>query len=155
MGKSTPLPIGTPVVAVSHNEGETLYIFGRGVFEGYFLPSSVNVDEAVKQIMGEFEVARGVTPELADSQFTPEHARIALILSESNPRIKLDSGKTVWGYECWWGDVAGFERDSAKFTVVERDIDEARAENEKAKNEAEAFNAMLAAAAKGGKLDIM
>jgi hypothetical protein len=19
-----------------------------------------------------------------------------------NPRIKLDNGKTVWGYQCWW-----------------------------------------------------
>lgn len=154
MSKATPLPIGTRVVAVSHNEGKTLYVFGSGVFEGYFLPSSVNVEDAVKQIMSEFEVARGVTPELADSEFTPEHARIALILSESNPRIKLDSGKIVWGFECWWGDVASFEKNSADLTVVERDIDEARAENEKENAAAAAFNSMLAAA-QGGKIDIV
>ncbi len=20
-----------------------------------------------------------------------------------NPRIKLDNGKTIWGFQCWWG----------------------------------------------------
>lgn len=21
----------------------------------------------------------------------------------TNPKIRLDNGKTVWGYQCWWG----------------------------------------------------
>jgi hypothetical protein len=25
------------------------------------------------------------------------------IFRQSNPRIDLDNGKTVWGCECWWG----------------------------------------------------
>ena len=24
-------------------------------------------------------------------------------LEITNPEIKLDSGDTVWGFECWWG----------------------------------------------------
>lgn len=23
----------------------------------------------------------------------------------SNPCVKLDTGKYVWGFQCWWGDV--------------------------------------------------
>ena len=24
-------------------------------------------------------------------------------LGLKNPKIRLDSGEVVWGYECWWG----------------------------------------------------
>ena len=30
-----------------------------------------------------------------------------------NPCIKLDSGKYVWGFQCWWGDLLEF-RDKYK-----------------------------------------
>lgn len=26
-----------------------------------------------------------------------------------NPRIRLDNGEVVWGYECWWGPESEFE----------------------------------------------
>jgi hypothetical protein len=52
----------------------------------------------------------------------------------SNPKILLDSGKVVWGCECWWGpedDIkAKIERyKSQGFTIVEVDIDEIRKEH--------------------------
>jgi hypothetical protein len=25
-------------------------------------------------------------------------------LERENPKIQLDNGKVVWGYQCWWGD---------------------------------------------------
>lgn len=25
-------------------------------------------------------------------------------LGFSNPKIELDNGKVIWGYQCWWGD---------------------------------------------------
>lgn len=28
-----------------------------------------------------------------------------------NPCIKLDTGKYVWGFECWWGKVERFEEE--------------------------------------------
>lgn len=31
-----------------------------------------------------------------------------------NPRIKLDSGETVWGCECWWGSEARIKATLAK-----------------------------------------
>lgn len=26
-----------------------------------------------------------------------------------NPCIKLDDGKTIWGYQCWWGPMSRYE----------------------------------------------
>lgn len=51
-----------------------------------------------------------------------------------NPCILLDSGKTVWGCECWWG-AEGLMMDHMRqrfpdAKVVEADIDEARREAE-------------------------
>jgi hypothetical protein len=46
---------------------------------------------------------------------------------QSNPKITLDNGDTVWGCECWWGSVEGIQRwlDSAK-EVVTVSISDAR-----------------------------
>jgi hypothetical protein len=44
-----------------------------------------------------------------------------------NPRIKLDSGKTVYGCECWWGSEAAVKKQIGDRTVIDVDIDEARA----------------------------
>lgn len=50
-----------------------------------------------------------------------------------NPKLVLDNGKVVWGMECWWGDAAKFEELLEDYlakgwTIVDADIDEARAE---------------------------
>jgi hypothetical protein len=34
-----------------------------------------------------------------------------------NPRIRLDSGETVWGWECWWGPEEKFKQELEKFTA--------------------------------------
>jgi Zn-finger protein len=47
-------------------------------------------------------------------------------LKMNNPRIKLDSGKTVWGCECWWADEAEVKDMVTGKNVVEVDIDEER-----------------------------
>lgn len=42
------------------------------------------------------------------------------------PCIKLDSGKYVWGYQCWWCETTEFNeeyKDSIKKTIIV-DIDE-------------------------------
>jgi hypothetical protein len=46
-----------------------------------------------------------------------------------NPKIELDSGKVVYGCECWWGSEAGVRRNLEMMVdteVVEVDIDEVR-----------------------------
>lgn len=34
----------------------------------------------------------------------PKDGAIFEEMEMSNPCIKLDSGKYVWGFECWWGE---------------------------------------------------
>jgi hypothetical protein len=155
MSRETPLPIGTRVVAVSHNDGKELFVFGRGVFEGYFLPPSIDVTTEVAEIQKQYAIQRTVTPDLPE-EFPAEHARVALILAESNPRIKLDNGETVWGYECWWSDVETFEKKAVGYTLVDRDINVAREENKKLEQmEAEFRSAILGAAAQTGTTDVV
>lgn len=38
-----------------------------------------------------------------------------------NPRIKLDSGETVWGYQCWWGAEKKVKDRMEKVTVIKVD----------------------------------
>ena len=45
---------------------------------------------------------------------------------QSNPRIRLDSGKVVWGCECWWGPEELIRKHMEGRVVVEVDIDDAR-----------------------------
>ncbi|MFF1469107.1 hypothetical protein [Streptomyces mirabilis] len=42
----------------------------------------------------------------------PMEERVAKLLRAvvSNPRIDLDNGTTVWGFQCWWGPEDGFEK---------------------------------------------
>lgn len=49
-----------------------------------------------------------------------------------NPRIKLDSGATTWGCECWWGSEQKIKNDLLEYeangySVVPVDIDQLRA----------------------------
>lgn len=46
----------------------------------------------------------------------------------TNPCLKLDSGKEVFGCECWWGPEDAIKRKFEDCTFEEVDIDEARAE---------------------------
>ena len=54
-------------------------------------------------------------------QGTPMEERVTALLRalDSNPRIDLDNGSTVWGFQCWWGPEAGFEEWVAGREVVE------------------------------------
>lgn len=67
--------VGDRVGAVMDRDGGIIHLFGYGVYEGDFVP-----EEGV-YMMGIDMHARGQT----------------------NPRIRLDDGSTVYGCECWWG----------------------------------------------------
>lgn len=41
----------------------------------------------------------------------------------TNPCIKLDTGKHVWGFECWWGDVDKFRAKYAASIESEEIVD--------------------------------
>lgn len=56
---------------------------------------------------------------------------------QKNPRIKLDSGKIVWGCECWWGPEENIKKNleiykSQGLEIIDVDIEE---EREKSKGE--------------------
>jgi len=56
----------------------------------------------------------------------PEEAG-GMNFGQSNPRIDLDNGKTVWGCECWWGlpeQVRKYIPADWKWEIV--DVDECR-----------------------------
>lgn len=43
-----------------------------------------------------------------------------------NPHITLDSGKEVWGFECWWGPEERVRAALGDRKVIEVDIDAVR-----------------------------
>lgn len=73
-------------------------LLGYGVFEGCFIPD---------------ENAGGV-------------AELCRASGETNPRIRLDNGKTVWGCECWWGPEEEIKNKIRNLEVINIDIDEFR-----------------------------
>ena len=38
-----------------------------------------------------------------------------------NPKLKLDSGHIVWGYQCWWGDEERLKKELEGHTIVQVD----------------------------------
>jgi len=92
--------IGERVVAISHSDDETIWLFGFGVYEGDFVPEEVGGPLGV---LGEMcrEMNRG------------------------NPRIRLDNGKVIYGCECWWIPEEKTTLDTKKKVVV-LDIEEER-----------------------------
>jgi hypothetical protein len=125
--------IGSRVIAISHNDGPVVYIFGYGTFDGYHLPPYINAEEAVAEIQSGYRDAQGVIPDLP-AVLPDDVARTMLLLDNANPRITLESGKTVWGYECWWRSVESFDAlpKPDGFQVIVVDIDDARAKAEAA-----------------------
>jgi hypothetical protein len=72
-----------------------------------------------------------------EGDFEPVEAvgRVAELVRErpnhTSPRIKIDSGKVVYGCECWWGHEVSVKAQLKKyqlegFTVKDVDIDEIR-----------------------------
>jgi hypothetical protein len=92
--------VGDRVIAISHSEGDTVYVFGLGTYEGEHIPLEATgwAAEALREY--------GI----------------------KNHRIRLDSGQVVYGCECWWGLAnVGLARLGAFKQVELVDIDEKRA----------------------------
>ena len=73
MGK---VVLGERVGAVRNDEGNKVYMFGFGTYEGEEVPP--------EGVVGAFGVSLRK-------------------LGRKNPKIKLDNGNFVWGCQCWWG----------------------------------------------------
>lgn len=91
--------VGDRVGAIIRADGDTIEIYGYGIYEGKKVP-----------------------PEELNVQF------FGMPLTMENPCIKLDSGKLVFGCECWWGSEDMIKERVAKYAnVVELDVEEVRA----------------------------
>jgi hypothetical protein len=90
--------VGDRVGAWHSATDDEVRVFGYGVYEGDFIPTE----------------AAGMIAEMARE------------VGVTNPRIRLDSGKVVYGCECWWGDEAMSRTKIAGRRVVDVDIDEVR-----------------------------
>lgn len=75
--------VGDRVGAVLSTKDGVVQLLGFGVYEGNEVPHGMNVG-----FLG--QLSRAGIP---------------------NPKIRLDSGKVVWGCECWWGSEAGLKRE--------------------------------------------
>lgn len=112
---------GIRVGAISHTDKDAVYLFGYGVYEGDFPRvgpgvGGLDADAERKEIE---EWAKEERPEM-----TEEQIKEFALLATSNPRIKLDSGKTVWGCQCWWGPEEQIKQAVGNRKVVMIDIDE-------------------------------
>jgi len=136
--------VGTRVIALRNVEGNIVYSFGAGVYEGDFprpgtgdYPTGVEKDAIEKcirdgmtdeglekqmrftesllrwelpgqeplteeQIQADLAKAREKYLERTARPFE-EQVRDLWKASRDNPRIKLDDGGYVWGFESWWG----------------------------------------------------
>ena len=66
-----------------------------------------------------------------EGDFVPPETTGGFNTGRPNPRLKLDSGKVVWGCECWWGSEAKMKSEIEKWTaagyvIIAVDIDDAR-----------------------------
>lgn len=68
--------VGTRVGAILSADQDEVNFLGYGVYEGEFVP---DVD-------------------------IPGFPGLLAEMGIPNPRIRLDSGETVYGCECWWGE---------------------------------------------------
>lgn len=140
------IAVGDRVYAVSHEEGDIVYVFGSGVYEGDFLPPAITPEAATAEYKNRLPMIAASLKEqgiYVRIELTDEEVLAGATAMLGNPRIKLDNGKTVWGCECWWGPEAPSQARFAGRKIVVVDIDEERAQ----------FNlgeAQMAAEAAGG-----
>jgi hypothetical protein len=94
----------TRVTALLCVDGDKVYSFGDGTYVGDEVPPP-EINPEFRAAMGELGMAE-----------------------RPNPKIDLDSGKTVWGCECWWGPAdeikSKFPED--KFDWINVDIEKER-----------------------------
>jgi len=97
---------GDRVVAIKSVSDKHAFIYGLGTYEG------------------DFPVA---------DEVTGCFAKITREAGLTNPRIKLDSGKTIWGCECWWyfeTEFALYVRIGYRITTADINEDRERAKEQ-------------------------
>ena len=95
--------VGDRVGAIYSTRFKTIYFYGFGTYAGHEVPPN----------------------DLAGM------GRMYHELGIENSKILLDSGKTVWGFECWWDSEDRIKTILSTGQVVNVDIDNARGKTTK------------------------
>jgi hypothetical protein len=122
-------PVGCRVGVILSADDTTVQFLGWGTYEGDFIPPELSNPDVMLERMREMAPALeeqiGLDKLLKDFQLWNKNPIVVSIFG--NPRIKLDSGKTVWGYECYWGPESKMRDYIGGRQIVEVDIEEERA----------------------------
>jgi hypothetical protein len=104
---------GERVFAIASGKNGVLDVYGAGVYEGDFPYGDIT------------------STDLMSPEAQSKHNLHVLDHGGTlcNPRIRLDSGKYVWGCECWWGPEAALRKEYEGYELRERDIDQHRRES--------------------------
>lgn len=96
--------VGDRVGAVSHTDGNRLFLFGYGSYVGERRPGDFKKEE---RPVGD----------------------IGALLAETNsphPLIRLDDGSFVWACECWWGPEDDVKTNADRYEVETISIQDRR-----------------------------
>jgi len=85
---------GDRIGAISHSDGDTLHLYGYGEYLGEFFP-----------------------PKGTQGPFGIDASEVGC----ENPCMRLDSGRIIWGCQCWWGSEDSVRERAAKFDKVVED----------------------------------
>lgn len=104
-GRGEIMEKGGRVGAVLGSEEKVVQFLGYGVYEGDFVPA---------------EAVGFMADALRENDIT-------------NPKIRLDNGRIVYGCECWWGPEGAVKKriegwKTAGYQIVDVDMDEIRKE---------------------------
>jgi hypothetical protein len=95
------------VLSVSKEEG--VLFLGYGIYEGDFYPEeAIGFFADCKKKM----IAEGKAKKTDDWM--------------TNPRIRLDNGKVVYGCECWWGNIDLEDYVKKGYKIINVDIEQYR-----------------------------
>jgi len=134
--KTVEPPIGTRVLAILSADKDKIHVFGEGTYEGMETPPApygmhaaafgaetweeydATLRAEIKHLREE-QIKLGVDVDLPPEDWTPARP--------TNPKIKLDNGTIIWGYECWWAPVEEAMKVTAGRRVVMVDVEQYRA----------------------------
>lgn len=94
---------GIRVGVIESANSESVKMYGYGIYEGDFeMPDDcMGPFGTWVELQAQLLEAVGL-PATTDISELPETSRAALARLRRNPRIRLDSGETIWGCQCWW-----------------------------------------------------
>lgn len=117
--KTIPKP-GDRVYALLDATGKNIRLLGYGVYEGDFAaPGSESFEQFWERQPGEWK--ESTLKEATLEECKESYSRNPFL---NNPRIKLDSGHTVWGMQCWWGPEEELKEQQDKLNIIQVNMDE-------------------------------